>query len=226
MKILIIGGSSDVGISLAKYLKNKGNEVVITYNKHKCEIQDIECIHLDITNESEIEEIITKYDHIDILINMAAISLDNLFLDSTKEDFMKVLEVNLVGYFLTSKIYSKYNGNGMIVNIASTDGIDTYSKYSMLYSASKAGVINMSRSVSLSTNNKVLCICPNWIDSDSTRRIDKGYLNSELKRIGQSRLITLNEFNEVFLGIINNYKNGDVIRIDVKGDKLWVGKVL
>jgi len=225
MKILIIGGSTDIGISLAKYLKKIGNQVIITYNKHKCEVNDVECIHLDVTNEEEIEEVINKYKNIDILINMAAISYDNLFLDNTKEDFMKLLEVNLIGYFLTSKIYSKYN-KGMIINIASTDGIDTYSKYSMLYSASKAGVINMSRSMAISTSNKVLCICPNWIDSNSTRNMDKDYLASELKRINQSRLITIDEFNESILEIINNYQSGDVVRIDIKGDKLWIKKVL
>ena len=225
MKILIVGGSTDIGISLARYLKNKGNEIIITYNKHKCEVDDIECVHLDITNELEIEKVISKYDHLDMLINMAAISCDNLFLDNTKEDFMKVLEVNLVGYFLTSKIYSKYN-KGTILNIASTDGIDTYSEYSMLYSASKAGVINLSRSMAIGTNNIVLCICPNWIDSDSTRSMDKDYLDSELKRIKQSRLITIDEFNQSILKIINDYQSGDVIRIDIKGDKLWIGKVL
>ena len=225
MRILIVGGSTDIGTSLAKTLKNKGNEVIVTYNKHKCEIQDIKCIHLDITNEDEIQEVITKYGHIDILVNMAAISLDNLFLDNTKEDFMKVLEVNLVGTFLTSKIYSKYNDNGLIINIASTDGIDTYSEYSMLYSASKAGIINMSKSMALGTSNKVLCLCPNWIDSASTRNMDQDYLNSELKRINQSRLITIDEFCESFLKIINDYQSGDVVRIDIKGDRLWIGKV-
>lgn len=229
MKILVIGGSSDLGLSLAKYLNNLGNQVIVTYNKHKCSLDNIECLHLDITKESEIENlfkyVMKKYKRIDMLINMAAISLDNLFLDNTKEDFMKVLEVNLVGTFLTSKIYSKYISDGIILNIASTDGIDTFSKYSMLYSSSKAGVINMSRSMALSTNNKVICICPNWIDTDSTRSMDKDYLNSELKRINQSRLITVNEFNESVLKIINNYQSGDVVRIDIKGDKLWIERV-
>lgn len=230
MKVLILGGSTDIGISLAKYFQNLGNTVIVTYNTHKCNIDDIECLHLDIRDENEIEStikyVINKYGKIDLLINMAAVSYDNLFLDNTKEEFMNALEVNLVGPFLASKIYSKYIDDGIILNIASTDGIDTYSKYSMLYSASKAGVINMSRSMALGTNNKVLCICPNWIDSDSTREMDSTYLNSELKRIKQDRLITLDEFNEAVNKVINNYQSGDVIRIDIKGDKLWIAKIL
>ena len=86
-------------------------------------------------------------------------------------------------------------------------------------------VCYMSRSMAIGTNNKVLCICPNWIDSDSTRSMDKDYLDSELKRIKQSRLITIDEFNQSILKIINDYQSGDVIRIDIKGDKLWIGKV-
>ena len=224
MRILIVGGSSDMGINLAKYLKDKGNEVIVTYNKNRIVNSLVETVHLDITDEEEIKEVITKYDNIDLLINMAAISTDNLFLDNTKEDFIKTLEVNLVGYFLTSKYYSKYH-KGTILNVASTDGIDTYSKYSMLYSASKAGVINMSRSMAISTDNKVLCICPNWIDSESTRSMDQEYLSKELKRINQDRLITLAEFNESLVDIINNYQSGDVVRIDIKGDKLCLEKV-
>ena len=176
MKVLIIGGSSDVGISLAKYLMNLGNEITITYCNHKCKIDGINIVKLDVRNELDIEAVMKKLGHVDLLINMAAISRDNLFLDTTKEDFKEVLDVNLIGTFSTSKIFSKYNPNGTILNIASTDGIDTYSKYNMLYAASKAGVINMTRSMALSTKNKVLCLCPNWLDSESTRNMDREYL--------------------------------------------------
>ena len=152
--------------------------------------------------------------------------MDNSFLNKTKEEFMKELEVNLVGTFLCNQIYSRYMDDGLIINVASTDGIDTYSEYSIGYSASKAAIINMSKSVSLSTKNKVLCICPNWVDTSSTRGMNKEYLDSELVRIGQSRLITLDEFVFGFDKVINNnFNSGDIFRIDVKEDKLWVEKI-
>ena len=228
--ILIIGGSSDIGISLAKYLTNKNYQVITTYNNNRVDIPGIEVLKCDVTNEESIctvfKYIIDKYKHIDILINMAAISIDSLVEDKTKDEFMKVVEVNLIGAFLTAKIYSKYVNNGLIINISSTDGIDTGSIYNIDYAASKAGLINITKPLSMRFSNRVICICPNWIDSDSTNMMDNNYLTSELARIGQSRLITKDEFNECIYKTINmKDENGSVFRIDIKGDKLWMEKI-
>lgn len=152
--------------------------------------------------------------------------MDNSYLNKTKYEFMNVLEVNLVGMFLCNQIYSRYFSDGLIINMSSTDGIDTYSEYSIDYSVSKAGIICMSKNISMCTKNKVVCLCPNWIDSDSTRSMDESYLKSELTRIGQSRLITIDELIMVINDVINfKYNSGDVIRIDIKDDKLWIKKM-
>ena len=229
MNVLIIGGSSDVGINLAKYLLQKNYNVIVSYYNHPQTIDNIEFVKCNVENElaiiNTIEYVINKYGSIDILINMAAISHDSYYLDKTKEEFMKVLEVNLVGTFLCNKIYSKYHNNGTIINIASTDGIDTGSIYNLDYSTSKAGLITMTKIIANENNNKVLCICPNWLDSDSTRSMDKTYLKNELARINQSRLITLDEFSESIYKIINDSINGMIYRIDIKDDELWIEKV-
>lgn len=229
-KVLIIGGSTDIGISLAKYLIKKDYEVLLTYNKNKIIDEDFTTIKCDVTSESSIEDTIkyaiNLFGNIDILINMAAISLDNSFLNKTKEEFLSVLTVNLVGTFLTNQIYSRYIDNGLIINISSTDGIDTFSKYNIDYSASKAGIINMTKSISISTTNKVLCVCPNWIDSYTTNSMNKDYLLSELKRIKQDRLIKIDEFTRSMYEIINtNYDTGSIIRMDIKDGNLWLKKI-
>jgi hypothetical protein len=78
----------------------------------------------------------------------------------------------------------------------------------------------------MATNNKVLCVCPNWIDSESTRSMDKDFLNSELIRIGQDRLISLDEFNKGIYEIINSkYLSGNIIRMDIRDGNLWIEKV-
>ena len=229
-KVLIIGGSSDIGISLAKYLNILGYQVIITYNHHELKISNIETIKCDITSEEEISKLfaylIKEYKYIDIMINMAAISLDNLPEEKTKDEFMKVLEVNLVGTFLSVKEYGKYITDGLVINISSTDGIDTGSIYNIDYAASKAGIIGITKPLSLSFKNRVICVCPNWIDSDTTNEMNKEYLESELIRIKQSRLITKDEFNECINKIINMDKeNASIFRIDIKGDKLWMEKI-
>ena len=230
MNVLIIGGSSDIGYDLAKKLTSKGYKVIASYNEHRINDSDIDYIKCDIRNEDSIlntfKSVFDKYGRIDILINMAAICLDNEFLLKTKKEFMDVLEVNLVGTFLTSKMYAKYIDDGMIINIASTDGVDTYNEYNMDYAASKAGVIHLSKNLRMVTNNKVICICPNWIDSNSTRNMDNDYLDNELLRIKQSRLLSIDEVNNGICEVIDSeYDSGSVIRIDIRDDKLWIEKI-
>lgn len=229
--VLIIGGNCDIGRSLSNYFLDRDYKVVVGYHKDSYEYDKRnKYIKCDVTRIEDIENIIKttkeRNGNIDIIINLASISMDNSFLNKTRDEFMKVLEVNLVGSFLCSQIYSRYIDDGMIINMASTDGVDTCSEYSIDYSASKAGIINMSKSIAMGTSNKVLCICPNWIDSNSTRSMNQEYLDSELVRIGQSRLITMEELIDGFDKIINGeFNSGDIFRIDVKGDKLWVEKM-
>ena len=234
MNVLIIGGSSDIGISLAKKLRDNNHQVIITYNKNYIKLDNIISIKCDDCLEDDIENVIKKalelFGENYILINLASVSMDNNFLDKTKEEFMRVLEINLVGMFLCNQIYSKYNSNGLIINMSSTDGIDTYSEYSLDYSVSKAGIIHMSKIIGMVSSNKIICICPNWIDSNSTNEIDKDYLDSELKRIGQSRLIRIDELiDSIYKIIIDNYdkrnRNTEVLRIDIRDDKLWIEKM-
>lgn len=236
MNVLIIGGSSDIGINLAKKFRDHHHHVMITYNSNPVVIDNVLVEKCNVLIEEDIESIIKKCNDIFIndyiLINLAAICMDNSFLNKTKKEFMKVLEVNLVGMFLCNQIYSRYISNGLIINMSSTDGLDTYSEYSLDYSISKAGIINMSKNIGNFSSNKVICLCPNWIDSNSTRSMNNNYLNEELKRIGQNRLITMDEIvNSIYEITVNRYKNininkdTEIIRIDVRNDKLWIEKM-
>lgn len=235
MNVLIIGGSTDIGINLTKKLVNNGDNVISSYNKHIVDIPSVDSYKCDVRREEDIDKLINiankRFNNDYILINMAAISQDNSILNKTKSEFMNVLEVNLVGMFLCNQIYSRYNSNGQIINISSTDGIDTYSEYNIDYAISKNGIIKMSEIMGRYTNNKIICICPNWIDSDSTKSMNQEYLNSELKRIGQSRLIGVDEFTTSMIDIIkdgyfNRIDNDtEIIRIDIKDDRLWIERM-
>ena len=231
MNILIVGGSSDIGLNLAKYLKDNNYNVIATYNEHEFNISGITSLKCNLLEEKDIEKTIKyvndKYGRIDVLINMAAIYYDDEFLNLTKEELMNAFEVNLVGAFLMCQAYERNTQNGMVINIGSTDGIDTFNEYNIIYSMTKAALINMTKSISMASQNRIYCLCPNWIDSDSTKKTDKTYLLNELKRINQSRLITKEEFNETINNIINNknIETGSIIRLDVKEDELWIEKI-
>ena len=224
----ITGCAKGIGKEIALTLANHGYNIIATYNTSLNEIKELskkikdigvnfDLYKLDLSNEDNINDITNKvkdkYNHIDILINNAALSLDNNFLDKTKEEFMKVLEVNLVGPFLLIQKLCSVLNDSKIINICSTDGINTYSKLSMDYSASKAGLINLTKSLALELEkNKVYAICPNWVNTESIREMNPEYLEDEMNRVGQKRLIEPQEIANKVLEIIqNDIKTGSII---------------
>lgn len=203
--VLITGCAIGIGREMALKFAKEGYDIIGTYNTSVDKIDDLkETIELmgvkfdsykiDLTKEDEINDfckyIRDKYGGINVLVNNAAKSLDNEFSLKTKAEFMEVLEVNLVAPFLLVQALSKIMANGVIINIASTDGINTYTKLNMDYSASKAGLINLTKSIALELSNiKVYAVCPNWVNTESIREMEPSYLASEMKRVGQEKLI-------------------------------------
>lgn len=203
--VVITGCAIGIGREIAIKFAKEGYDIVGTYNTSVNKIDDLkktielmkvkfDGYKIDLTKEDEIngfyKYIRDKYGGINILVNNAAKSLDNEFSLKTKAEFMEVLEVNLVAPFLLIQKLSNIMTNGVIINIASTDGINTYTKLNMDYSASKAGLINLTKSLALELSNiKVYAICPNWVNTESIREMEPGYLKSEMKRVGQEKLI-------------------------------------
>ncbi len=222
-RVLITGGAIGLGACLARIFKYNGYDVTITYNTNKENAMklskelDIKCMKLDLSNEIEIKKIYEK-NNIDILINNAALSLDNEILDKTKDEFMRVLEVNLVGTFLMCK-YAVETGVKDIINISSTDSIDTYSSLNIDYSSSKAGINILTKTFALKYPDlRIISILPNWIDTESVLGMDPNYLKKELERIGQKELLKKDDVaRQIFQIFSNDIKSGELIRID-EGD--------
>lgn len=231
--VLVTGSAIGIGKSIIIEFAKRGYNTVIVYNNSKREADDLKkivmdnygitatVIKCDLTKENEIrkmiDDTISYFGSIDVIINNACYASDNYIDDKTKEEFMKVLEVNLVAPFLVIKHAYKHMKNGVIVNISSTDAEDSYNDISVDYSASKAGLNMLTKALSMAIyNNKLVAVMPNWVRTPAVEEMNQEYLQSELKRIGQRRL---QEKEEVAIRVADiveddNTKNGDIIRID------------
>ena len=231
--VLITGASRGIGASIAlEFAKNNYN-VVISYNSSKCEGEKVKeyieknykvkclMVKCDISSEIEVSHMVDlslkEFGNIDVLINNASVSMDNDIMSKSKDEFLRVVEVNLVGTFLvTREVIKKCNVN-TIVNISSTDSTSTYSKLNIDYSCSKAGVNILSKTFSLCYPDIKICtIMPNWVNSETVLSMNSDYLEEEMKRIGQKKSIDKEYVaRKTYEVVVDKFiKNGDIIRID------------
>ena len=238
-KVAIVTGSSKgIGSSCIIEFAKKGYDVVINYNKSKEEALKLQdeikkykvnslVIKCDIQSEEEIikmvEEVINKFGQIDVLVNNAGIDISTLFDDKTKKNFMKTLEINLVGTFLVSKYAGKYmlkNKKGKIINISSTNGIDTNYPMCLDYDASKAGIISLTHNLALqyAPYINVNAVAPGWVGTESELSgLDDEYLKSEEEKIFLKRIAQPEEIAHVVCFLASDdasYINNSVIRVD------------
>lgn len=236
--VLITGASRGIGRSTAiKFAQNNYN-VVINYNNSIDRAKELEeylintynietmVIRADISNELEVKDmvdnIINKFGKIDVLVNNAGIAIDSDFLDKNKDSFNKVLNTNLVGTFMVSKEVSKYmidNKEGSIINISSTNGIDSMYVESLEYDASKAGVISLTHNLAnyLKPYVRVNCVCPGWVNTEMNDNLDKSYIEEENKKIMLNRFGSPYEIANVIYFLASDeasYINNSIIKAD------------
>ena len=235
---LVTGSNRGIGASCIEEFAKKGVNVIINYCHHEKEAKDLEkhikenynvevlTIKCDISKEDEVEEMInTITDHfggLDILVNNASVSRDSLLLDKNIKEFKRVLDVNLIGTYLCSKYAGKVMLNqkrGKIINISSTNAIDTYYPESCDYDASKAGVISLTHNFAreFAPFINVNCICPGWVKTPMNKGLSLEQIAKEKKKILLNRFAEPIEIAKmiVFLSSSNaDYVNDSIIRID------------
>ena len=236
--VLITGASRGIGRSTAiKYAQNNYN-VVINYNNSYDKARElgdylvstygieVMIVKADVGNEVEvkdmIDKVIGKFGNIDVLVNNASIAIDSDFTCKDSNSFNEILNTNLVGTFLVSKEVSKYmkdNGSGVIINVSSTNGIDSMYVESLEYDASKAGVISLTHNLAeyLKPYVRVNCVCPGWVNTDMNKDLDNAYIEQENKRIMLNRFAEPEEIANVIYFLATDeasYINNSIIKVD------------
>ncbi|MCI8778744.1 MAG: SDR family oxidoreductase [Bacilli bacterium] len=235
--VLVTGSSRGIGRSIAVKFAKEGANVIINYRSNENEAKAITeiissynnncmCIKADVSKEQDVKKmidtIIEKYGHIDILVNNAGIAIDTDFQNRHVKDWQETLNTNLIGVFLTSKYAGKYmleNKYGKIINISSTNGIDTLYPYSIDYDASKAGIINLTKNLAIqfAPYVNVNAVAPGWVDTGMNDELSKSYLKAEMEKTLLKRFAEPEEIADVILFLASDkarYIDGEIIRVD------------
>ena len=241
-KILITGATGGIGNCLVEKFDYLGSKILATgTNENKLQNLKknfpnvhIEKFKLDEHNqiESFVEKIDKQLDGIDVLINNAGITLDNLSIRLSEENWKKVLDINLTSTFLMCKyaikkmLKQKY---GKIINITSVVG-HTGNLGQSNYTASKAGIIAMSKSLAIEyakKNVNVNCISPGFIKTAMTDKIDDKFKDMIISKIPSGRLGEPEDIANAVLFLASNhsdYINGETLHVNGGMYMAWQSK--
>ena len=145
-----------------------------------------------------------------------------MFTDIKVKEFRRILDVNLIGTYLCSKyayLYMKEKKKGVIINISSTNAIDTYYPESAAYDSSKAGIISLTHNmaVDFAPFVRVNCVCPGWVKTDMNKELTYDQIEEEKKKILLNRFADSDEIAKVVVFLASkdaSYINDSIIRVD------------
>ena len=236
---LVTGSSIGIGRAIILELAENGYQVVINYlhsEKQAHELQKkvqreygVKCLAIcaDVSDENQVDEMITQIEAelggVDILVNNAAIDLSNLFHLKTAEEFRRTMDVNVIGAFNTSKRVYRHmieREYGRIINISSTNGINTYYPMCIDYDASKAAMISLTHNLAMQFAPfvNVNAIAPGFIGTENELDgYDEEFLKEECEKVLVKRYGKPEEVAHLVSFLVSDqadYINNSVIRID------------
>lgn len=237
--VLITGGAKGIGKAIAWELAQAGYDIVINYLMSEKEAEmlqkeieityDVKCmtIRTDVSDEKQVREMIRTIDErmggVDILINNAAVDLSNLFQMKTVQEFRRTLDVNVIGAYNCARAaaaHMKETGYGRIINISSTNGMNTYYPMSIDYDASKAALNSLTHNLAMqySPDIHVNAIAPGFIGTENELDgYDEEFLKQECEKILVKRYGKPEEVAHLVRFLISDeadYINNTIIRID------------
>ena len=231
--IIVTGASGGIGNAIIKKLNEAGSNILASgtriekLEELKKKYEKIKILKFDISQSEKIEEFIENATNelggsLDGIINNAGITQDNLAIRMSLEEWQKVININLTSTFLLSKFAIKKmlkNKSGKIVNITSVVG-HTGNLGQANYTASKAGIVAMSKSLAIEyakKNININCISPGFIKTAMTDKIDEKFKEVIISKIPSARLGEPDDIANAVLFLSSdqsNYINGETIHVN------------
>ena len=231
--IIVTGASGGIGNAIINKLNEAGANILASgtriekLEKLKKDFKNIKILKFDISQSDKIEEFIEKATNelggsLDVIVNNAGITQDNLAIRMSLDEWQKVININLTSTFLMSKFAIKKmlkNKSGKIVNITSVVG-HTGNLGQANYTASKAGIVAMSKSLAIEyakKNININCISPGFIKTAMTDKIDDKFKEVIVSKIPSARLGNPDDIANAVLFLSSNqsnYINGETLHVN------------
>ena len=231
--IIVTGASGGIGNAIIKTLNESGANILASgtriekLEELKKNFENIKILRFDISECDKIEEFIENATSelggsLDVIVNNAGITQDNLAIRMSLDEWQKVININLTSTFLMSKFAIKKmlkNKSGKIVNITSVVG-HTGNLGQANYTASKAGIVAMSKSLAIEyakKNININCISPGFIQTAMTDKIDDKFKEVIISKIPSARLGEPDDIANAVLFLSSdqsNYINGETLHVN------------
>ena len=231
--IIITGASGGIGNSIVETLNNSGANILASGTKQekldelKSKFNNIQILKFDISQTEKIENFVDEATtllggSLDCIVNNAGITQDNLGIRMSIDEWKKVIDINLTSTFLLSKFSIKKmlkNKSGKIINITSIVG-HTGNLGQANYTASKAGIVAMSKSLAIEyakKNININCISPGFIKTAMTDKIDDKFKELIIAKIPSARLGEPKDIANAVLFLASNqsdYINGETLHVN------------
>jgi 3-oxoacyl-[acyl-carrier protein] reductase len=234
---VVTGAGKGIGRAIALQLSKEGYQVVINYRSSVAQVEELlEIIHqnggeatavrADVSREEEAKLLISaaveKYGRLDVLVNNAGITKDNLIVKMSEEEFDNVIDINLKGTFFCMKYASKQmlkQRSGRMINISSVVGL-TGNIGQTNYAASKAGIIGMTKTAARELASRgitVNAVAPGFIATDMTDKLDDRLKEANIINIPMRRYGTPEEVGAAVSFLASeaaDYITGQVLQVD------------